>query len=59
MMKNISEILKTMPLNITTNELQLEAVWGSVTILKRALTTKLLKSEIFTPWSMNRDPLLK
>ena len=40
-MKNFTEILITIPGNITTNELQLEAVLGSVTILKRALGTKL------------------
>ena len=39
--KNLPEVLKTIPGNITTNELQLEAVRGSVTILKRALGTKL------------------
>ena len=39
-MKNLTEILKTIPRNITTNELQLEAVLCSVTILKRALGTK-------------------
>ena len=41
MKKNLTEILKTIPGNITTNELQLEAVLGSVTILKRGLGTKL------------------
>ena len=41
MKKNLREILKTIPGNITTNKLQLEAVWGSVTILKRALGTNL------------------
>ena len=40
MKKNLTEILKTIPGNITTNKLQLEAVQGSVTILKRALGTK-------------------
>ena len=35
--KNLTEKLKTIPGNITTNELQLEAVRGSATILKRAL----------------------
>ena len=40
MKKNLTEILKIIPVNITTNELQLEAVWGSATILKRALGTK-------------------
>ena len=39
--KNLTKILQTIPGNITTNELQLEAVRGSVTILKRALGTKL------------------
>ena len=38
---NLTEILKTIPGNITTNELQLDAVRDSVTILKRALGTKL------------------
>jgi len=41
MTKNLTDILKTIPGNITTNELQLEAVRGSATILKRALGTKL------------------
>ena len=41
MKKNLAEILKTIPWNITTNELQLEAVRDSVTILKRAFGTKL------------------
>ena len=41
MLKNVTEILKTIPGNITTNERQLEAVRGSVMILKRALGTKL------------------
>ena len=41
MKKNLTEILKTIPGNITTNELQMEAIPGSVTILKRALGTKL------------------
>ena len=39
--KNLSEILITIPGNIITNELQMEAVRGSMTILKRALGTKL------------------
>ena len=41
MTKNLTEILKTILGNIITNKLQLEAVQGSVTILKRALGTKL------------------
>ena len=41
MTKNLPEIFKTIPGNIITNKLQLEAVCGSVTILKRALGTKL------------------
>ena len=41
MTKNLTGILKTIPGNITTNKLQLEAVRGSVTILKRTLGTKL------------------
>ena len=41
MMKNLTEILKTIPEKITTNELQLEAILGSVTIPKRAIITKL------------------
>ena len=41
MKKNLTEILKTIPGNITSNELQLEAVLASVTTLKRALGTKL------------------
>ena len=40
-MKNLTEILKTIPRNITTNELQLEAVLASLMILKLALGTKL------------------
>ena len=40
MKKNLTETLKTIPGNITTNELQLEAVQGLVTILKRVLGTK-------------------
>ena len=39
--KNLTEILVTIVGNITTNELQLEAVRGSMMILKRALGTKL------------------
>ena len=41
MKKNHTEILITILGNIITNKLQLEAVPGSVTILKRALGTKL------------------
>ena len=41
MTKNLADTLKTIPGNITTNELQLEPVQGSVTILKRALDTSL------------------
>ena len=41
MTKNLTEILKTIPGHIIPNELQLEAVRGSVTILKRVLGTKL------------------
>ena len=41
MKKNLTEILKIFPGNITTNKLQLDAVLGSVMILKRALGTKL------------------
>ena len=40
-MKNFTEILITIPGNITTNKLQLEAVLRSVMILNRALGTKL------------------
>ena len=40
MTTNLTGILKTIPGNITTNELQLEAVLGSSTILKRDLGTK-------------------
>ena len=39
--KNLTEILKTISGNITSNKLQVKAVFGSVTILKRALGTKL------------------
>ena len=38
---NPTEIMKNIPGNITTNELQLDAVRCSVMILKRALGTKL------------------
>ena len=41
MKKNLTVILKTIPGNITTNELQLESILGLVMILKRALGTKL------------------
>ena len=41
MAKKLTEILKMIPGNITTNELQLEAVRDPVTILKRTLGTKL------------------
>ena len=41
MTKNLTGILRTIPGNITTNKLQLEAVRGSVMIMKRALDTKL------------------
>ena len=37
MMKNLTEILKTIPGNIIANKLQLEAVQGLVMILRRAL----------------------
>ena len=38
---DLTEILKTIPGKIIANELQLEAVRGSVTILKTALIPKL------------------
>ena len=41
MTKNLTELLKTIPGNITANELQLKPVLGSVMILMRALSTKL------------------
>ena len=42
MKKNLTELWKIIPGNITTNELKLDAVLGSVTILKkRARGTKL------------------
>ena len=41
MTNKLTEILKTIPGNITTNELYLEAVQGSAAILKKALGTKL------------------
>ena len=41
MTKNLTEILKTIRGNITTNKLHLEVVLSSVMILKRALGTKL------------------
>ena len=39
--KTLTEYLKSIPGNITTNELQVEAVRGSVKILKRVLGTRL------------------
>ena len=39
--KTLTEHLNITPRNITTNELQVEAVRGSVKILKRALGTRL------------------
>ena len=39
--KTLTENLKTIPRNITPNKLQVEAVNGSVKILKRALGTRL------------------
>ena len=42
--KNLTKILQTIPGNITTNKLQLEAVRGEVTILKRAHGTKSLRT---------------
>ena len=59
MIENLTEILNTIPGNIITNELHLEAVQGSVTILKRALSTKFCEIENFTALSMNREPLPK
>ena len=41
MKKNLTKILNTIPGNITTLEVHLEAVRGSVMILKKALGTKL------------------
>ena len=41
MKKNLTHIIKTIPGNIITNEVQWEAVRVSVTTLKRALGTKL------------------
>ena len=41
MTKNLTEILKTIPGNVTTKERQSEAFRGSVTILKRAFDIKL------------------
>ena len=43
MKKNLMYIPQTIAMNINTNKLQLEAVWGSVMILKRVLGTKLSK----------------
>ena len=40
MKKNFMEILKTIPGNIITNELQLEVVRGTVRILKRTHGTQ-------------------
>ena len=37
MRKNITKILLSISGNITANKLQLDAVWGSVTMVKRAL----------------------
>ena len=39
--KTLTEYLKIIPGNITPNELQVEALRGSVKILKRALGTRL------------------
>ena len=39
--KTLNEYLKIIPGNITTKELQVEAVTGPVKILKRALGTRL------------------
>ena len=39
--KTLTEYLKIIPGNITTNKLQVEAVRGSVKILKRALGMRL------------------
>lgn len=47
----------TIPGNITTNKLQLEAARHSVTILKKR--TKLREQQSWTAWSMNCDPLTK
>ena len=41
MKKTLTEYLKIIPGNITPNELQVEAVRGSVKMLKRALGTRL------------------
>ena len=39
--KNLKEILKTILGNITMNKLQFEPIQDPVTILKRALSTKI------------------
>ena len=46
--KNLTKILQTTSGNVTTNKLRLEAVWGSVMILRRALGTKLFEQHNFT-----------
>ena len=56
--ETLTEYLKIIPGNITPNELHVEAVRGSVKILKRALGTKLWERS-FTVWFMNHDPLPK
>ena len=57
-MKTLTEYLKIILGNITTNKLQVEAVRGSVKNLKRALGTR-LHERSFTIWFMNHDPLPK
>ena len=56
--KPLTENLKIILGNITTNELQVEAVRGSVKILKRALGTR-LRERSFTVWFRNHDPFPK
>ena len=51
MKKNLTKILQPITGDITTNELQLEVVRGSVTILRRAPGTKLWEQETF--WNPN------
>ena len=44
MKKNVTWILKTIPGNIMTNDLQLEAAQGLVTMLKKSIRTKTLRT---------------
>ena len=53
--QNPTGILKTILGNITTNELQLEAVWGSVTMLRRTkIWEQKVKTSRLCPWNVIR-----